>query len=230
MVKKHPYVASGGPLLKTIDQLRRSFPREVTAETLKKLGVAPKNESYVINVLRFNVLRFLGIIDEEGKKVDVKATAFVQHKDEAFATEFEKLVREAYKELFDLHGDQAWQLDKANLTQFFRTSDHSTEVVGTRQAGTFIHLASLAGHTEVPPPREGQVQKKGPANRKERQLRSKPAAARATKSEKTDRDGATVVPRLGLTVRIEVNLPAEGDQQTYDMIFQSIQRNLIDAE
>jgi hypothetical protein len=76
MANKYPYVASAGPLSKTIEHLRRSFPREVTAETLRKLGLAPKNESYVINVLRF-----LGVIDEEGKKVDGKSSAFLQHKD-----------------------------------------------------------------------------------------------------------------------------------------------------
>jgi hypothetical protein len=45
--------------LKTIEQLRRSFPKTVNAETLKKLGIAPQNESYIINVLRF-----IGVIDD----------------------------------------------------------------------------------------------------------------------------------------------------------------------
>jgi len=58
VANKYPYVPSAGPLLRTVEHLRRSFPKEVTADTLRKLGVAPKNESYVINVLRF-----LGVID-----------------------------------------------------------------------------------------------------------------------------------------------------------------------
>jgi hypothetical protein len=224
MARKHPYVASGGPLLKTIEQLRRSFPKEVTAETLKKLGVAPKNESYVINVLRF-----LGIIDEKGKKVDEKSTAFLK-RDAAFATEFEKLVRDAYQELFDLYGDRAWDLDRDNLTQFFRTSDHSTEVVGTRQAGTFMHLAGLAGHAEVPTLRASHPQKDGERKQEAKPPRAKPAALRAGRSERSNRNASDAAPRLGLTVRVEVNLPAEGNQQTYDMIFQSIRKNLINGE
>jgi hypothetical protein len=52
MVNQYPYVPSGGPLIRTIQHLRRSFPREVTADALRKLGAAPSNESYVINVLR----------------------------------------------------------------------------------------------------------------------------------------------------------------------------------
>ena len=74
MANKYPYVASAGPLVKTVDHLRKSFPKTVTADTLRKLGVASKNESYVINVLRF-----LGVVDEEGKKVDSKVEAFVHH-------------------------------------------------------------------------------------------------------------------------------------------------------
>ena len=147
MANRFPYVPSGGPILRTINHLRRSFPREVTAETLRKLGVAPKNESYVINVLRF-----LGVVDEQGKKVDAKAKAFLQHKDSEFAEEFKKLVRDAYEELFELHGDTAWGLDRPSLTQFFRTSDHSTAVVGARQATTF---AALAGLSRARPARAG---------------------------------------------------------------------------
>ena len=224
MANKYPYVASAGPLSKTIEHLRRSVPKEVTADTLRKLGVAPKNESYVINVLRF-----LGVIDEEGKKVDTKATAFVQHKDEAFASEFEKLVKEAYGELFDLHGDSAWDLDKSSLVQFFRTSDHSSQVVGTRQAGTFTYLAGVSGHTELPAKREGAPQRK-PSDAKTvgaRKTRSTTAATKAHINASKTGDGG---PRFGLTVRIEVNLPAEGDQQTYDRIFRSIRKNLIDGE
>src|SRR6267154_869047 len=98
MAVRYPYVASPGPILRTVEQLRKNFPKELTAETLRKLGIAPKNESYVNNVLRF-----LGAIDEEGKKVDDKASAFLQHKPEDFAKAVEKLVRDSYEELFELH-------------------------------------------------------------------------------------------------------------------------------
>jgi len=38
---------------KLIAQLRSSFPDPFTADTLRKLGLMPKNESYAINLLRF---------------------------------------------------------------------------------------------------------------------------------------------------------------------------------
>lgn len=224
MANKYPYVPSAGPLVKTIDHLRRrSFPKEVTAETLRKLGVAPKNESYVINVLRF-----LGVIDDEGKKVDSKANAFVQHKEEEFQREFGDLVREAYEELFELNGEDAWSMDRGGLTQFFRQSDHSSEVVGTRQAGTFAALAVLSGRVEQSAQREATV-------RKTRAKKPKPPKTPTAEQQQAGgADGGSKQgddrEKIGLTVRIEVNLPADGDQQTYDRIFRSIRKNLIDGE
>jgi hypothetical protein len=223
MANKFPYVASAGPLVRTIEHLRKSFPREVTADTLRKLGVAPKNESYVINVLRF-----LGVIDDEGKKVDAKAKALLQHKNEEFQKEFEALVKAAYEELFELHGDAAWGLDRAGLTQFFRTTDHSSDIVGTRQAGTFANLAGLSGHSKVPQAREGAPKKKAPVATQAAKPKVKTSAAGSAPA--TPDAGAPADTRVGLTVRIEVNLPAEGDQETYDSIFRSIRKNLIDGE
>lgn len=225
MANKYPYVASAGPLIKAINHLRRrNFPKEVTAETLRKLGVAPKNETYVINVLRF-----LGVIDENGKKVFDKSKAFVQHKDEEFQKQFETIVRDSYEELFEIQGDSAWNMDRPSLIQFFRTSDHSTEIVGSRQAGTFMCLAALSGHAELPQPREA-VSRKLPAKKGEK-APAKKSVPLATVAEKSAaRTAGAFEPRVGLTVRIEVNLPADGDQQTYDRIFRSIRKNLIDGE
>lgn len=226
MANKYPYVASAGPLVKAVSHLRKSFPKEVTADTLRKLGVAPKNESYVINVLRF-----LGVVDEEGKKVESKAKAFLQHQDEAFSSEFEKVVREAYEELFELHGDAAWKLDRSSLTQFFRTSDHSTEVVGTRQAGTFSALAALSGHAEIPTPKTANVPKKPQASTATVSAKKKSLTSgnHAESAGSDQRASASEQSSVGLTVRIEVNLPASGDQETYDRIFQSIRKNLING-
>ena len=228
MANKYPYVPSAGPLVKTVSHLRKSFPKEVTADTLRKLGVAPKNESYVINVLRF-----LGIIDDEGKKVDAKAKAFLQHQDDAFATEIGKLVTEAYEELFELHGDSAWTQDRSALTQFFRTTDHSSDVVGTRQAATFSALAALSGHAEVPSPKATAVPRRSKQSSKE--TKPSPATTRqempnaSVRARTGDAGTAGSTSPVGLTVRIEVNLPASGDQETYDRIFLSIRKNLLNG-
>lgn len=228
MANKFPYVASAGPLVKTVNQLRKSFPKEVNVDILRKIGVAPKNESYVINVLRF-----IGIIDETGKKVEAKAKAFVQHQDDAFSTELGKIVKDAYSELFEIHNDGAWTLDRSSLTQFFRTSDHSSDVVGSRQAATFAALAALSGHAEVPAPKATPSVKKGtPAKRSVASERANNPVKPQQEKRGEEPKGAAKedsAQSVGLTVRIEVNLPASGDQDTYDRIFQSIRKNLING-
>ena len=67
----HPYIPSAGMIVQTFAQLRKMFPPRVDAETLRKLSLAPKNESMVINVLRL-----LGFIDDEGKNTTLAGTVF----------------------------------------------------------------------------------------------------------------------------------------------------------
>ncbi|QKV81564.1 DUF5343 domain-containing protein [Amycolatopsis sp. Hca4] len=215
-------------MIKTFERFRKQFPREVTADTLRRLGVAPKNESYVINILRF-----LGLIDENGNKVEEKAKAFLQHEDEKFSEQIAEVVEAAYKPLFDLYGSDAWETGRDQLVTYFRTTDGSSDVVGKRQAITFSALASLAGHGEVIQPRE-RAPKPGNGGAVPRKKGNKSNPEKGATVKQDPAVPPAVDPgsssRVGLTVRIEVNLPANGDQETYDAIFQSIRKNLIDGE
>ena len=58
MAEKYPYMSGSAGLVQAVAQLRKSFPLQVAADTLKKLGIAPNNETYVLNTLRF-----VGVID-----------------------------------------------------------------------------------------------------------------------------------------------------------------------
>ncbi|MDF1620975.1 DUF5343 domain-containing protein [Pseudothioclava nitratireducens] len=219
----HPYISGAGNISQMIGFLRKNFPATVTSETVKKFGLASNNESYVINALQF-----IGVIDEEGKRTKKGQDAFVLG-DDAFPSAFEGLVKEAYHDLFDLRGDDAWSLSKSELTSYFRTTDKTSEVIGGRQAGVFITFRALAGH-EHPSDKPASTTTK-PASA----VKSKPAASKkmnasavgvATKvSDQADKKE----PRrdMALTVRIEINLPANGTQETYDAIFKSIKANLI---
>ncbi|WP_095630450.1 DUF5343 domain-containing protein [Pseudomonas sp. PICF141] len=63
MADKHPYMSGTAGLVQAITQLRRTFPAQVTADTLKKLQIAPNNETYVLNILRF-----INVLDSDNKK------------------------------------------------------------------------------------------------------------------------------------------------------------------
>ena len=219
MPDKHPYSPGPGGLTAAISQFQRSFPKTVTADTLKKLGIAPRNESYIINILRF-----IGAIDKDGNRTDRAAAAFSKSGAD-FEKDLEGMLRESYSGLFEIQGDSAWTLPPDRLKSFFRSSDQSSDLVGRLQAQTFQLLASFAGHGAVPAPAPPR-----PSN-------PKPRAPKETTASKAKAEDTAMTPTkkpegrdVGLTVRIEVNLPPDGEQETYDRIFRSIRENLLNGK
>jgi hypothetical protein len=151
MADSHPYISGAGNIAQMVAHLRKSFPNSVTSETVKRLGLASNNESYVINALQF-----VGIIDEDGKKTKAGSDIFSKHKDEEFAKAFASLTQKAYSSLFELHGEESWNLDNDELITFFRQSDQTSDAIGRRQAQTFKIFAALSGHGDLPEKRSGK--------------------------------------------------------------------------
>lgn len=226
----YPYISGQGALVQTLARLRTGFPPKVDAGYLQRFNIAPANESYVISILRF-----LGVIDEDGNAVSDKNGYFYGN-DDAFRDGLEANLRSAYSQVFDEMGDGALDADKKDLAHWFRASDKSSDVVGQRQASTFQTLAALAGHGELPNTRTGGAAKKAAAA--PAAAKKSPAKKAATKSaEALDSGGGSGgaggglqvknSQDVGLTVRIEVNLPPGGDAETYDAIFASIKKHLM---
>jgi len=222
MADKHPYISGNGAIVQLLDQLKKSFPPTLNADVLKKLSIAPSNESYAMNIVRF-----LGLIDESGKAKQEALTIFTLGDEKAFQAKFSEVIEKSYHELFSLHKNDAWKLPLDQLIPFFRQADQSSSLVGGRQASTFKTLAAYAGHGDPPsvstnrPPKVAA--KKTPRDIKKSVEREAAGDGELTPG-KVKRDE-----RVGLTVRIEVNLPAAGDQETYDRIFRSIKENLING-
>lgn len=207
-----------------IGYLRKNFPQAVNSETVKKFALASNNESYVINALQF-----VGILDEDGKRTSKGHDVFVLADDE-FAKAFEGLVRDAYKDLFDIRGEDAWTLSRKELTAHFRTTDKTSEAIGSRQAGVFQMFRGIAGHeqpdTKAPVGNSKPAPKPKPKSPKPKEMVQNPVESVAIKSD-LDGQAADGKRDMALTVRIEINLPANGSQETYDSIFKSIRANLI---
>lgn len=223
MANTHPYISGAGNIAQMVTQLRKSFPATINSETVKKLGLAPNNESYVINVLQF-----VGVIDTEGRKTTEAAKVFSHHKDEEFAREFGSLVEKAYSSLFELHGKSTWQLDNDELITFFRQSDQTSSTIGARQASTFRIMAGLSGHGDLPDAKakkNGKVAKASTPVKPQSTAQSKVAALNIDSQQKQQNEDAKG--SFGLTVRVEINLPADGSKATYDNIFKSIRENLL---
>jgi hypothetical protein len=224
----YPYTSGQGAIAQAFAQLRKGFPAKVDAGYLQRFGIAPANESYIIAILRF-----LELIDEEGSREDGN-TEFFFGGDEVFKPGLEKRLRETYRQLFDEMGEDAFIAERDALTNWFRASDKTSALVGQRQASTFLTLAALAGHGNVPTSRSASVSKNA-AQSYARPKAPKPKATTASSSKaateggskSTGGSGATATSDVGLTVRIEVNLPPDGDSNTYDAIFASIKKHLM---
>ena len=223
----HPYISGAGNITQMIAFLRKNFPTTVTSDTVRKLGLASKNESYVINVLQF-----LGLIDEQGKRTDAGHEALTKHDENDFHLAFESIVKAAYSDLFELRGDDAWAMNKDQLIGYFRSSDKTSDVIGSRQAGVFVALRELAGHVTEQSQSDLKVKRKATGAAKPKNA-TKQDKLVDTKAQDKVVDHAPLplhpTPQKGdmaLTVRIEINLPAEGTKETYDAIFKSIKANL----
>ncbi|MGW5191743.1 DUF5343 domain-containing protein [Kribbella sp. NPDC004138] len=226
----YPYISGQAALVQTFAQLRKGFPTKVDAGYLQRFNIAPANESYVISIIRF-----LGLIDEDGNRVEDK-TGYFYGNDASFKPGLEGTLRSAYSQLFDEMGDGALEAERGDLIHWFRAADKTSELVGQRQASTFQTLAALAGHGDLPTARGNAAKKTGAAPG---------AAAKKMTAKKTTPKKSEVTPPLdegarsddgdrgksgqdvGLTVRIEVNLPPGGDADTYDAIFASIKKHLM---
>jgi hypothetical protein len=222
--EKHPYAKVNGGLIQLLDQLRKSIPNAVDADLLKKLGIAPKNESFVINVVRF-----LGLIDDQGKGTDEARKTFTLHEDQAFQQAFSEVVKKAYGDLFDIHKNEAWTLAEGKLISYFRQADQSSEIVGGRQASTFKTLASYAGHISEGAPiakPKGAAPKTAKAKTKQGAVMNPRSVPAVPATPVQGRGGDQ---HFALTVRVEINLPAGGDRETYDRIFKSIRENLMNG-
>jgi hypothetical protein len=221
---KHPYMSGSTGLVQAMDHLRKSFPMQVTVGILRKLGIASKNEISVINILRF-----IGVIDNEGRKTPEASSVFTKHEDEEFRTGLAKMVAAGYSDhLFSLHGEDAWDLPQDKLISCFRTADQTSAIVGQRQAAIFQTLAALSGHGERPVQKAATLTQR--PERKSAPKRSAKGNEHQAAIALDARDPVQKSARdVGLTVRIEVNLPTTADQETYDRIFKSIRENLMDG-
>ena len=224
----YPYVSGPAAVITAFAQLRKGFPPKVDASYLQRNNIAPANESYIISILKF-----LGLIDDEGNRVEGKTDYFFGN-DDSFKAGLENVLRESYAQVFSDMGDGALDAEKSALTHWFRSADKTSDLVGQRQATTFQTLAALAGHGDLPAVRSNAAKKasapavkKAPKQAPAKETPAKKVTEQQPPADTGERDTKTKTPEVGLNVRIEVNLPAGGDADTYDAIFASIKKHLM---
>jgi hypothetical protein len=149
----------------------------------------------------------------------------------AFQSAFAGLIETAYSSLFGIYQEETWNLTEDKLISFFRQADQSSGIVGARQAKTFKTLAIYVGRTvdTVSSPKPKMAKK---VDKTSASTTSKKSSAKTVKDNNPlsgAEDGFVHARNVGLTVRIEVNLPSTGDQEVYDKIFRSIREHLLNG-
>lgn len=230
MANTYPYISGQGALVKTIEQFRKSFPSNVDAAYFKRMGIAPGNESYMINILRF-----LGLIDDTGAKVDAAADAFYGS-DEHFHEGLTVLIQKAYKPVFDELGADAWNAGRDSLSHWFRMVDKTTELIGGRQASTFLALAGASGNGA--PVEKRSTAKPTPKSPAKTPPKKTAAANNGASNDDIQKEpsgglvvngGAAGGGPIGLSVRVEINVPVGATADEYDAMFASIRKHLYPA-
>ncbi|MCE5258107.1 MAG: DUF5343 domain-containing protein, partial [Chloroflexi bacterium] len=213
----HPYITAPSYLTQLIAALRDSFPPQLSAATLKKLGIAPNNESSTISTLKR-----LGLLDAAGMRTPRAEALFGIADDSAFAAAFADLVRDAYRDLFEIRGENAWSLASDELATYFQAAGASPKVAGL-QVKTFRILAEAAGRpafAETGAARQLTLPRGRPADKSKAALPARSAAGEPSRRGSASRSA-------NLTLHIDLHLPDNADQETYDRIFRSIREQLL---
>ena len=223
MAKKYPTISSQIALSSAIMHLRKSMPKTIDANTLKSLDIAPKNESFVINILKF-----LKIIDESGNPLQENTAGFYGS-DEAFRDNIASLVKSSYSPLFELHGEDAWTQPPDKLQAFFRTADSATELTGRRKANTFQNLASMAGKREPDMAADSLPPRTVSTGRTKKKSAKKTDPVKPADNSRVDGKSSTASGSIEMSVKVEINLPSTADHAVYRAIFKSLKEELLDG-
>ena len=221
-VTTYPSVPTPGVLTKAVNQFRTAtFPAVVDVATLKRLEIAPTNESYIVTAFKF-----LGFINDDGTRNDDEMAFFFED-ESGFQSGLEAAMRRAYKALFDDRGDAVWTLPGETLTAWFRVADKTSALVAKRQARTFTTLAALAGHETR------GTNGTSRATATARPAKAAPAAKAA--ASKTGNPGSTKAapspPEGGpaLHVDVQIHIASDASAEQIDQIFASMAKHLYPA-
>ena len=222
----YPY-PSAASIHGVVGRLRNSFPKKaMDVKTIQHYGIAPQKKEDLL----IKALQFISVIDGDGNPTEEVREVFSTHDDGAFAEQFGKMIEKAYPELFDLQGEQTWNLGRDELISFFRRENQTSKEIGSRQARAFIAFAELSGKRQTLEPKQSRSPRTEPRKKQEKKVppsaTSKPSVVEQSPSvieTHGKKDG------FALTVRVEINLPGGESKNTYDAIFRSIKENLMNG-
>lgn len=129
-----PYGPTRG-MLQALQLMRKTTPPKVDGNFLRMNRIAPGNEYKVVGALRF-----LGIIDDEGRPTE--KSRLLKTKGEAFTSALRDIVRNAYKGLFQHLG--SGKKSPEDIYNYFVTEEELGAEMATKATRFFVQLCHLA--------------------------------------------------------------------------------------
>ena len=129
-----PYGPTKG-MMQAVQLMRKSTPVKMDSNYLRLHKIAPGNEYKVIGALRF-----LGIIDEEGKPTE--KSRLLKTKGASFTAALQDIVRSAYGDVF--HRINGGKCSQEDIYNHFITKDYLGPEMAAKTTRFFIQLCQLA--------------------------------------------------------------------------------------
>ncbi len=129
-----PYGPARG-MLQALNMLRRTTPSRIDSDYLRVNKVAPGNEYKVVGALRF-----LGLIDEDGKPTD--GSRLLKTKGTTYTQALQEIVRKAYSGVF--HGLRSDGVNREGIYNYFVTEGGMGAEMANKATRFLIKLCRLA--------------------------------------------------------------------------------------
>ncbi len=145
-----PYGPTKGTL-QALQLLRRTTPNRIDTDFLRVNKLAPGNEYKVVGALRF-----LGLVDEEGRPTD--SSRMLKTKGATYTLALQDIVKRAYSGVF--RGVRPSELTREGIYNYFVTEGGLGSEMATKATRFLLKLCRLA-EIEIAPDQEGQPSPSG---------------------------------------------------------------------
>jgi hypothetical protein len=199
----YPYTTVPGRIRAFLETIRSaSVPDKANRAWLPKIGFNSSNDRTLLSVLKF-----IGFINERGNPTD----RWKEYRRANHAEVLGEAVRDAYNSLFIVY-DDAGSRSTNELKDFFRAETESAEGTVSKMVDTFNALCRMSSFA----PGKASAFEAIQDEKFSLQLKD---VGHAAKSKRFPSD-------RNITININLNLPATGDEEIYAKIFRALKEHL----
>lgn len=211
MAQEYPYVYSAGKFKEFLERLGNTgVPDRVNQKFIESLGYKSKNDRRFVAVLRF-----LGLIDGSGSPTDAYRSTL--RGGAQGRSEFARLVRESYADLFSTYPD-AQRKDNEALQNFFTAHTDVGNKAVQMMTATFKAVSEFGRFDAQATPSVGSESN----GSEDTQTSTGPPVGADSQPP-----AANPAQALTLNVNVQLELPATSDSGVYNALFAAMAKHIM---